>query len=355
MTPVAIMLAVAAAVTFGVAAVRQHRAVQTVLAPARRQMSIRQIGTLITDGAWLRGFGLMVLGTTLHVTALTLAPISITQPINVLAVPTTIIVVALVTRRRPTRSVIIAAGTVVLGVVGIVSSLTDAPAGDLPTPALLAVVAAAVAAVTLTCHLGARHLIRSSSRLPRWLAPVLLSIAGAINFGATSSTFRLLAQDITHTQALPLGVALALACYIPVGLTAGAWSIQQAYASGAAPAVTATSALTDPVVALIIGMAVLGETPQITLDRVLVMTVAAALAAAGVIWLAQFDDDVEPPAAGHPHQRPSAAPPPTPHASIPKDPPCASCSPPTNIRSSTTGLEPQPSDSHAASSTGATR
>jgi hypothetical protein len=107
-TPVAIMLAVAAAVTFGVAAVRQHRAVQTVLAPARRQMSIRQIAILITDGAWLRGFGLMVLGTTLHVTALTLAPISVTQPINVLAVPTTIIVVALITRRRPTRSVIIA-------------------------------------------------------------------------------------------------------------------------------------------------------------------------------------------------------------------------------------------------------
>jgi drug/metabolite transporter (DMT)-like permease len=292
-TPLAIMLAVAAAVTFGVAAVNQHRAVQTLVAPRRRQMAIHQIGTLVTDGAWLRGFGLMVLGTAFHVTALTLAPISVTQPINVLAVPTTIIVVAMITRRRPARSVILAAGAVVLGVAGIVSSLTDASAGDLPTPVLLAAVAVAVAAVTLTCHLGARHLVRSDTRLPRWLAPVLLSIAGAIDFGVTSSTFRLLAQDLRHTQPLPLSVTVALVCFVPIGLAVGAWSIQQAYASGAAPAVTATSAITDPVVALVIGMVVLGETPHMTVDRLLVLTVAALLAAAGVIWLAQVDDDAE--------------------------------------------------------------
>jgi drug/metabolite transporter (DMT)-like permease len=291
-TVLAIVLAVAAAVVFGLAAVSQHQAVRRRLAPERRALRLRQIGGLVTDRIWLRGFALLVLGTGFHVAALSLAPISLTQPINVLAVPTTIIATAVLTRRRPPRSVIIAALAVVVGIAGLVSSFSNAPAGDIPTPALLGLVGACVATLTVGCHVIARRLLTGDDhrRSPRWLAPVLLGIAGAVNFGVTSSTFRLLAQDLNHAQPLPVGVVVALVCSIPVGLALGSWSIQQAYASGAAPAVTSTSALTDPIVALTIGMAVLGETPQLSVTGVVVMIIAAALAAVGVTHLAQHDD-----------------------------------------------------------------
>ncbi len=122
---------------------------------------------------------------------------------------------------------------------------------------------------------------------------MLLSIAGAANFGTASSTFRLLAQDLTTTHDLSTGTLIGLVCFVPLALSAGAWSIQQAYAAGAASAVTATSALTDPVVALVIGMAVLAETPQLTPLRLLIMIIAGAAAAAGVIRLARHDDAVD--------------------------------------------------------------
>jgi drug/metabolite transporter (DMT)-like permease len=300
MTWAAIILAVGAATIFGIAAVQQHRAVRTTLAARSRRLGVAQVGTLLADPGWRRGFALMVLGTGLHVAALSLAPISLTQPINVLAVPTTIIATAWLTRRRPSRSVVLGAIAVVVGVAGFVSALAGAPAGDLPTAGLLAAVGGAVVTVTLTCHLVARHLTRHPDRhhvQGRW-APLLLSVAGAVSFGVASSTFRLLALDLTHAQPLPLAVAIALVCYVPIGLTAGSWSIQQAYASGAAPTVTASSALTDPLVAITLGMAVLGETPPLGTAEILVLVAAALLAGAGVVHLARHDDSAR--AAGGP-------------------------------------------------------
>lgn len=314
MTVIAVVLAVTAAITFGVAAVSQHRAVRTTLesaaedaTPVRRRLAVGQLGTLVADPRWRRGFVLMTLGTGCHVLALSLAPISLTQPINVLAVPTTIIATAVLAHRRPPRSVIAAAAAVVLGVGAFVFAVSDAPAGTTPTPDLLIIVAATVLTATVLLHLVARRLAGGRAA-PHWLTPVLLSVAGAANFGTASSTFRLLAQDLMATHDLSGATLVGLVCFVPLALAAGAWSIQQAYAAGAASAVTATSALTDPVVALVIGMAVLAETPQLTPVRVVIMIIAATAAGAGVIRLARHDDAVDPGPAGDGPARSSSRP-----------------------------------------------
>ncbi len=120
---------------------------------------------------------------------------------------------------------------------------------------------------------------------------MLLAVAGALAFGTASSTFRLLAQDLRSAESLPIPVVLALVSSIPILLSVGAWSIHQAYAAGAAAAVTATSALTDPVVAITIGITVLGETHDLSPARVLAMIIAAVVAGAGVGYLAERDHD----------------------------------------------------------------
>ena len=116
--------------------------------------------------------------------------------------PTTIIVVAMITRRRPARSVILAAGAVVLGVAGIVSSLTDASAGDLPTPVLLAAVAAVGA--TGTFVVGAATGMGSSElrHLAAYVVPALLVTVAAMWVTGRLLTRASLAQRFVVVGAL---------------------------------------------------------------------------------------------------------------------------------------------------------
>ena len=291
MTALAVCLALSAAIVFGIAAVNQHRGVRSAMGRDRRHLSVGQVAALLADPSWRRGLVLMTLGTGCHVAALSLAPISLTQPINVLAVPTTIITSAIVTKRRPALLVTIAALAVVVGVAGVVSPLVGVTPGNRPAPGLLGWVGAAVITATVALHLAARRVLSARQhRGPSWLAPMLLAVAGAMNLGSASSTFRLLAQDLSHAQPLPMGAVVALGGFIPIGLAAGSWSLQQAYAAGAASAVTATSSVADPFVAVIIGMAVLGETPILTGPRVIALVAATAIAVAGVISLTRHDN-----------------------------------------------------------------
>lgn len=293
MRVVAVLVAIGAATAFGLAAVQQHRAVRGTLAARVRQLRLAQIGALLADRGWRQGFALMTLGTGLHVTALTLAPISLTQPLNVLAVPVTIIAGAAVLGRRPRAADLLAGVAVVAGVAAIVVALSTATSGHVPATRTLTLVAVGVAGTTASLHLLARLAQARGAGRHRvaWLPAVLLSVAGALAFGTASSTFRLLAQDLRSAESLPLPVVLALVSSIPILLSVGAWSIHQAYAAGAAAAVTATSALTDPLVAITIGITVLGETHDLSPARVLAMIIAAVVAGAGVGYLAERDHD----------------------------------------------------------------
>lgn len=285
----AIALAVAAALSFGLASVIQHRAVRTTLAPHDRKLAFAQIGSLLSDRVWRSGFALLLCGTLLHVAALWAAPISLTQPINALAVPVTIVATCFLARQRPSRTMVLATGGALIGVAGIVIALSGGTSGTLPGLSRLGVAAAAIIAVTWLLHRSARLVDSQARAAPRWLAPLLLAVAGAANFAAASACFRLLAQDFAGGQPLPTTVTVSLICAVPAALGAGAWSIHQAYAIGSAPTVTAASALVDPIVAIVLGVAVLGESHQLTTARVIGMLIAGGVAAAGVIQLARLD------------------------------------------------------------------
>jgi drug/metabolite transporter (DMT)-like permease len=294
LTAAAVVLALLAAVVFGVAAVTQHRAVRATSTGARPLLSLRQLGRVVADPGWRRGFALMVLGTGLHVTALSLSPISLTQPINVMAVPTTIAVRTALTRRRPSWRVVLAAVAVVIGVALLVLALSQSTPGGRPDPTTVGRAAAVLLGITGLLHLTARLLLTRSAAAPSWGAPVLLGIAGAANFATASAIFRLLTQSLDGTSSLSPDLVIALAVAVPVALAVGAWSIHQAYAAGAAAAVTATSALTDPVVAVVLGIVVLGESHPLTHGRTLLLVAAAALAVAGVVQLNRHDDGSPP-------------------------------------------------------------
>lgn len=54
--------------------------------PGEGSMSLRQIAALLTDRRWCAGMAIIAAGTLLNIAAIVLAPVSVVQPVGVLAV-----------------------------------------------------------------------------------------------------------------------------------------------------------------------------------------------------------------------------------------------------------------------------
>lgn len=289
-TGLAVALALIAAVAFGAAAVFQHRAIRTSTATSSHQetLPLREILGLLRLPRWRVGLLFMIIGTLLHVGALALAPLTIIQPIGVLAVPAAVVLAAGYDHRRVSARVIGGVAVCVVGVVGFVWLGAPETSSGAPDAKPMLIAAAVVVA--------ASGLLFVVSRLgfPTWIRCLLLAGAGAINFGLASALVRDLTQILGdgrfgNNLAGDLGLVLALI----VGAVLGSWFIQQAYNSGAAPVVTACGTVVDPVVAVLLGITVLGESAPAGPGHVAGMIVSAVVAAVGVVILARFHPDSE--------------------------------------------------------------
>lgn len=287
----AILLAVLGAVCFAGAAVLQHRAVAaTAPLPAERSepgraLSLAGLLAATRRPGWLLGLALAGSGTLLHGIALVLAPLSVVQPVGVLAVPIAVVLTAARTGRRPGGGVLVAVAVCVAGVAAFVgiaagSAVNTPPPGGATLMAGLAVAAvvAALAAVGLD-HTG-------------WIRCVACATGGAVAFGLVSTLLRAVTQDVFFgaTAVLDLGVLATLAG-IGAALLAGGWLVQQAFASGPPEVVIACLTVVDPIVAVVLGTVLLGEGAATPARTWLLLVAAAAVATAGVVALARHHPD----------------------------------------------------------------
>jgi drug/metabolite transporter (DMT)-like permease len=127
-----ITLAVIAAFCFAGAAVLQHRAVSAEPAPGAGTLSLRGLRDVSRRPGWLLGLVLAAGGSTLHATALVLAPLSVVQPVGVLAVPIAVVLTAARTRRRPTPGMLVG---VLVSVTAVVTFVGTAAGSAVSTPA----------------------------------------------------------------------------------------------------------------------------------------------------------------------------------------------------------------------------
>jgi hypothetical protein len=297
----AVSLAVLAAVCFAGAAVLQHGAVSAESADreeAGDSLSLRGLRAVARQPGWLTGLALAGSGTALHAIALVLAPLSVVQPIGVLAVPIAVLLTAQRSRRAPGGRVVGWVAMSVLGVAAFVvtaagTAVTSQPRTGAP------LVAAAVVAV-LVAGLAAVGLARSG-----WLRCVACATAGAVAFGLVSGLVRAVSQSIAPglLGLLDPSVVAAVAV-IGAAVVVGGWLVQQAFTSGPPEVVVACLTVVDPIVAVVLGAVLLGEgaaTPPVAL---LVLGAAGAVAAAGVVGLAKHHPD----AAGRGAPEPPGAP-----------------------------------------------
>ncbi len=272
--PLALALAVVAAICFGSATHFQHQGVR-----ARREeekFGLVSLPALIRSRTWLLGGALQMAGIALHLTALALAPISIVQPIGALS----LVVVVLWDHERTAEAPRRTWGAVALtcaGVAGLVTvvsmAMREHASGvqDLRALHVLVVVACIVGSVGIRLKSPWRFL--------------LLATDAAVLFGLGSSLARALTQVLLHGAVS--WTIFALAAEVAAAAAFGGWLVQHAYAAGPASTVQATTTIVDPLVAVAVGVLSFGEAPNLTAVGIAVTAACALLAIGGVTLLAR--------------------------------------------------------------------
>jgi hypothetical protein len=286
----AIVLALLGAVCFAGAAVLQHGAVSAGSSRDEddrpgKALSLRGLGEITRRPGWLAGLALAGGGSVLHATALVLAPLSVVQPLGVLAVPIAVLLTALRTDRRPASGVVVGVLLSIAGVAVFVAAAAGTAVSSPPPDQATLIASLVVAGVVLA--LAALGFARSG-----WVRCVACAMAGAAAFGLVSALVRAVSQSVVAGDVGPLELpVLAALAGIAAAVLVGGWLVQQAFASGPPEVVIACLTVVDPIVAVLLGAVLLGEGAATPGDTWVILAGAAITATAGVIALARHHPD----------------------------------------------------------------
>lgn len=265
MTWFAVLLAVLGAVFFAFAARLQHEAVRA----GDGALKVRE---LLSRPRWLLGLVLLVVGAGVHAAALGMAPLSVVQPVGVVAIGITAVLDG---RRRELPAVAwttFGVGAFVLLAAGSATSTAVVPEAELKA----ALVALGLIAVPgLVGALSTRPAVRALG----------FGAAGGVAYGFVSVLMRSVSQDVQQ-GGLAWTTAFS-AAGIVAALLVGGWFIQHAYASGPPHVAVACLTVVDPLVAVGIGAGLLGEATRTSLLVGAAELVCAAVAVGGVVALAR--------------------------------------------------------------------
>jgi hypothetical protein len=264
----AVLLAAAGALCFAVAAWLQQSAVRTEVGPDGFRLS----GWLrvLRAPRWLSGFGLAGL----HACALGLAPLTVIQPVGVVAIALTTALAVRSVGGRLTWSTRLA---VIASIVGI-GLFVFLSARQAAMPTLSAGAEERAGALTAIGVVGLGVVGTVTAGRVRCLA---YAAAAGMAYGLVSVYVHSLAVDgIAHVH--PVAVAGVVAA-VPVGM----WLVQHAYAAGPPQVVIACQTVVDPMLGVGVGLGLFGESGGMPRSAVLVLLASAAIAVAGVVLLAR--------------------------------------------------------------------
>jgi drug/metabolite transporter (DMT)-like permease len=284
--PFAIALGVIGSFCFALAARVQHSAVgeQVTDTHARSRLDFEQLRQLIRDRTWWMGLGLMGVSLVCQVLGLTMAPVSVVQPVGLLAFPWSVILARKTLGSRSSRIIAPTVITVlaVFAFVVVVAAHASSPEGlDL----IPVTIAAGIVGVT------AALFALMGSRGPRQWRSLFWASGGALFYGLEAALVKAIIEYSTSHEwwrdPMVWGIGIALV----IGSTLAGLMAQQGYATGPAEVVVASMTVTSPVVAVVFGIAVLGEGIRLTLLPALSLILLGATAVLGVVALARVHPD----------------------------------------------------------------
>ncbi len=287
--PLAIIIVVFASFLFAGGSTIQHLAVSRSVdkTAENRSMGPGQIWDLVRNPRWLLGLATVAAGASMHIVGLMMAPVTVVQPVGILAVPWAVLLAAKIHHFRPGRAIW---GAVALTIIGIVvftlfSASTAAPDTELPPTRIVVASLIVFAAGGVLGYLG-----RFGSPAIRCL---MWASGGSFFYGLSSAMVKTVSElvragDFAGRPLFWTVVGFLMVCYV-----VGGWMIQQGYANGPAEIVVGSMTTTDPIVAVTFGMAVLGEGARLGFPEALGMLVSGAIAVAGVVVLSKYHPDAQ--------------------------------------------------------------
>jgi drug/metabolite transporter (DMT)-like permease len=284
----AILLAVLAAVALAFGAQFQNNAVSNGKAKPKTKdgrggLGLRQLRKLIVRPQWISGLGLMGLGMVLQLGALTLAPLIVVQPIGALALVITSLLNARVTKTRLNRGTTIA---IILCTFGIAAFVTTA-SGVADANVLTDTDVTAVLAILVGLLVVFAVLFFTSGRSAK---PLTYIIGAGVLYGFVATLAKVVIQRLYQMQFDWLTILCLLALVAAVIL--GGWFVQNAYASGPPDLVIAGLTVIDPLVAVTVAIAILGEAEAATPLTAVGFALSGAIAVAGVVLLSKVHPEL---------------------------------------------------------------
>lgn len=282
-----IPLALAGAVFMSFGAQYQHRGVAKVERLSGQDGTTGLTGTqlrhLLTRPSWIIGTLMLGMAIICQLGALSVAPLIVVQPLGAIALVITTLLNARISGHAPTRrsvtAIVACVGGIFLFVLIAAIFATENEVTEKQLIIIL-VILTAVMIVLATLWVILRKRMRA-----------LFYILGAgIIYGFVATLAKVV---IKRLQAGDFEW-LTLVCLVALlaGTAAGAYFVQTAYSSGPPDLVIAGLTVIDPMVAVLIGLLVLGEAMAAPLWALIGFGVAGAIAIWGVIQLARYHPQV---------------------------------------------------------------
>ena len=288
---IAIALAVLAAVALAFGAQFQNNAVSSGpnkkktngAEKGRGSLSIKQLASLLIKPQWLSGTAFMVVGIGLQLAALSLAPLIVVQPVGAIALVITSLLNARVTKTRLNRGTIIAISLCTLGIAAFVAMASgvanETVLNDDRLREVLSVLGVILVAFTVLFFTVGKQ------------AKALTYVIGAgVLYGFVATLAKVVIQRIYQSQFEWLTVFCLIALIGAVAL--GSWFVQNAYASGPPDLVIAGLTVIDPLVAVSIGIVILGEATAASWPVAVGFGLSAVVAVIGVYLLSKVHPEL---------------------------------------------------------------
>ncbi|MEV7608760.1 DMT family transporter [Microbacterium sp. NPDC089320] len=282
-----IPLALAGAVFMSLGAQYQHRGVEKVErlsgSDGASGLSMSQIKGLLTRPSWIVGTLMLGLAIVCQLAALSQAPLMVVQPLGAIALVITTLLNARISGHAPTRKSIIAiiccVGGIFIFVFFAAIYATEKEITDTELFTILAILLVVIIVLGV-CWLVLRHRMRA----------LFYVIGAGILYGFVATLAKAVISRIGagHFEWITLVCVIALIAASAVG----AYFVQSAYSSGPPDLVIAGLTVVDPMVAVLIGMVVLGEAAAAPPWVLVIFAVAGAIAIWGVVNLARYHPQV---------------------------------------------------------------
>jgi drug/metabolite transporter (DMT)-like permease len=276
---IAIVLSLMAAVFLAFGAQFQNDSVTknaTKTSGEKRGVGFKHLLTLVRNPRWLSGMSFLVLGALCQIAALTMAPLIVVQPIGALALVITALLNARSTRVKITKATWVAIALCSGGIATFVTFATQIADDqrELSDSNLIVILTFLVALLII---LGLVFLVQRQN-----MNALTFIIGAGVLYGILATLVKSIIQRIQQSHFEWLTLACLIAAILAMAL--GGWFVQNAYASGPPDLVIAGLTVIDPLIAVSIGIAVLGEAAKA--DPVIIgIFIFTGLAATVGVWL----------------------------------------------------------------------